>query len=418
MEYVASGCSFLRITYPSLQIPSDYQTRVFDCFRQMQDKNNHKFSLLYNAYAEKNYPTALNMIRDAGGSYKTHADSGGLQIITQGANITDDLKKTIYANQALNSDIAMSFDEIPILTVGESSKRGDMSTRFFDHTGFKDKAILSAKNLTEQLQFFADSKTTSKPLMIIHGNSMQNGVDWANIMLDNISNEMRPLIGGIAMGGGSFGNGEKEMMTRTAVATEVLTQHRDLPQYVHFLGIGSVRMFFSLFFLRESGWMDGIKVSYDSTTHTSKPHMGDYLNAKCENIPYGKEMNIHYEIMLAEIKESFPWFPYDIKTFYEAMRTSAGNYIKKHGTDHAVIESFVGIILRNVQNFTAEVARCDNDTQHFLNRWVDQKDWQKYRTFGEVKSGQDFIRWNQEFGGAFKSKKLEQKPVSIISMFQ
>lgn len=414
MEYVASGCSFLRITYPSLLIPSEYQTRVLDCFKSTQGKHNHHFSLLYNAYAEKNYPTSLNMIRAAGGSYKTHADSGGLQIITQGATITDELKKKIYENQALHSDIAMSFDEIPIVTVGQSSKRGDMSTRFFDHHGFVEKALQSAKNITDQLRYFVECKTTSKPLMIIHGNSFDSGVEWANIMLNNIPQELIPYLGGIAMGGGSFGNGEKEMMIRTAVATAVLKQHPEIPQYVHFLGIGSVRMFFAAFFLRNNGWMEGIDISYDSTTHTSKPHMGDYLNANCENIAFGKEMNIHYEHMLGEIKEVFPWVPYNLEQYYEAMRTSAGKYSEKHGNDHAVVECFVASILRNIQNFTAEVQRCDNDTQHFLERWVDTKDWQKYRTFGEVKSGQDFKLWNSEFGNSFKSKKLEPKPTNLL----
>lgn len=411
-----SGCSFARITYPSFVDATDldFKERILNCFRTTDNKFNHRFSLLYNAYAEKTYPKSLNMIRDAGGSYKTHADSGGLQIITQGAQITDDLKKKIYENQALNSDIAMSFDEIPIVTVGQSSKRGDMSTRFFDHLGFEEKAKLSAKNIVEQLQYFADSKTTSKPLMIIHGNSFQSGTEWADIMLDNIPADLRPFLGGIAMGGGSFGGGEKEMIVRNAVAAGVLKEHNDLPQYVHFLGLGSIRMFFASFFLRENGWMDGINISYDSTTHSSKPHMGDYLNKDCESIAFGKEMNIHYEHMLADCKEKFPWLQYDVGQYYEAMRTSAGKYEEKHGNNHAVVEVYVASVLSNIQNFMREVEKCDNDTGYYLNKWVDVKDWEKFKTFGEVKNGQDFKRWNGEFGNSFKSKKLEPKPTSLL----
>lgn len=411
-EYVMSGCSYTRITYPSIRDNPDAAKELHHYFKSADGVDNHRFSMLYNAYAEAKYPEAFANFREC--YYKTHADSGGLQLITQGAEINEATKTKIYLNQAKFSDIAMSFDEIPLVTVGGRSGRNELNTRFYDIDGYKEKARQSGQNLIDQIRVFKEQKSEAKPMMIIHGNNFDNASEWADIILDMIPLDDHKYLGGIAMGGGSFGMAEKEMVLRTAVAADVLKRNPHLAQYVHFLGIGSVRLLFASFFFRQNGWLKDVAISYDSTSHSSAPHMGRHIAKGAVNRMFTRVLNQDYEIILADIQRHFPSFKYTLKEFHRNMTTAAGKAKKETGTDFPIIDSFCAIIMASVRNFQEEVNRCGSDLQAFLETYIDPAEWGKYETFKDANSKENYLKWDREFGNVFKSKKISVKPTSVL----
>ena len=86
--------------------------------------------------------------------HEIHADSGGLQIVTQGMVITDELKDKVYENQAEWADVGMCFDEIPVILTGDRSDRNDTKARFFDFENYEELARKTGRNVKRQLEIF------------------------------------------------------------------------------------------------------------------------------------------------------------------------------------------------------------------------------------------------------------------------
>lgn len=414
-EYVCSGVSFTRITYPSIRDFPDVAKKLHHYFKAADHVDDHRFSLLYNAFCESGYPVAFSNFREC--YYKTHADSGGLQLITQGATIDAKMKRKIYTNQAKYSDIAMSFDEIPLITVGGKSGRGSLSTRFWDEDGYREKARQSGLNLAEQITMFKELKTEAKPMLIIQGNTLDNAIEWTDIILEVVPADDHQFIGGIAMGGGTFGMGEKEMVLRTVVAAEVLRRNKHIKQYVHFLGIGSIRMFFAAIYLRRNGWLKDVEISYDSTSHSSAPHMGRHVLEGAKNMMFTRTLNQDYEVMLEDIKKRYPSYPYTLNEFHKNMTTAAGKMRDADGSDFPVIETFTAIVMTSVRNFQAELYRCDQDPQKYLEAYVEPQNWGKYDMFKDVTDYNAYKKWDREFGNTIKSKKITQMATSLMDFF-
>lgn len=414
-EYVMSGTSYTRITYPSIRDFPEEAKKLHSYFLTADKIDDHRFSLLYNAYAEPNFPIAFSNFREC--YYKTHADSGGLQLITQGAKIDAATKRKIYTNQAKWSDIAMSFDEIPLITVGGKSGRGSLSTRFWDNDGYREKAKLSGENLAEQIVMFRELKTEAKPMLIIQGNTFENAIEWADIILEIVPADDHQYIGGIAMGGGTFGMGEKEMVLRTVVAAEVLRRNKHIKQYVHFLGIGSIRMFFAAIYLRRNGWLKDVEISYDSTSHSSAPHMGRHVAEGARNLMFTRTLNQDYEIILDDIKKRYPSFPYTLQEFHRNMTTSASKMTEADGNHFPVVESFVASIMTCVRNFQAELYRVDQDPARYLEAYVEPQNWGKYDLFKDVSDANSYKKWDREFGNTIKSKKITAMATSLMDFF-
>ena len=121
-EYVGSGTSYFKLMYEESYRPENLE--VFAAtYGSLNNQHEHKISLLYNAFTEKRTGPRLKE-HYAKHLHTIHADSGGLQMITLGKTITDELKEDVYANQALNSDVAMCFDLIPVVVLSERTTTG------------------------------------------------------------------------------------------------------------------------------------------------------------------------------------------------------------------------------------------------------------------------------------------------------
>src|SRR5215471_113146 len=92
-----------------------------------------KVSSLFNAYTEETEVKEISTLSRMGFE-RLYADSGGLQIVTRGSEITPKIKNDIYRVQT-NADFAFCFDEIPLKIVGDErsrNERSNVSNKMFD----------------------------------------------------------------------------------------------------------------------------------------------------------------------------------------------------------------------------------------------------------------------------------------------
>jgi len=169
-EYIASGLSYTRVlTGPWNESPNHVELakRVFA--KTNTKYKNHKLGLLYNAYSEKR---GLDWVPPYGPYVNTiHTDSGGLQMMQKNKTLTEEIKQAIYKVQCQGSDIAMSFDEIPIDILNSGTDaRTNMGMKKFIVSRNKECGIKSGKNVQEQIEFFKknrkDSEFHARPLII------------------------------------------------------------------------------------------------------------------------------------------------------------------------------------------------------------------------------------------------------------
>lgn len=420
IEYVASGCSFLRITYKQC-LEEENKALINQFFKELDGSNNHRFSLLFNAFTETSYGEVFRNYRDS--LYTIHADSGGLQIITQGKEVTPQIKKEIYGTQAKYSDIGMSFDVIPLITTGKS-KRNDLSMRFFDRENVGKYAAETGDNLREQIEVFLEHKTSCQPFFIIHGNDVDSALEWTEKALDRVPHDMRKHIGGIAMGGGSFGNGQKEMLLRAVLAGHILNERDDL-QYkrIHFLGLGSLTNAFPFLAMMKSGlYKPEWNISYDSTTHTSAHHMGDYLFSDGKRVSFGKSFTHVYRLIYEDISKNLKSFDTDehsIELFHKTLTSPAQGYVDKGGQFKDVLYSNLGCALSSIYNFTRKIDAYSQDFNLFLKERIPTKEWGIYQHIARIDSIDAYRNWDRQMGSYFSSSRLsDYTDTSLDSFFE
>lgn len=419
LEYVASGCSYLRITYDQCQ--QDGNTELIkNFFKEMDGANGHRFSLLFNAFTEgSKYGDSFNHYRDS--FYKTHADSGGLQIITQGKSVTPEIKRKIYETQAKYADVGMSFDVIPLITSGKS-KRGDMTTRFFDRENLERYAKETGQNLRDQIEVYIEKQTSCLPFFIVHGNDVDTALTWVDAALKEIPEDMRQFIGGIAMGGGTFGSGRKEALLRAVLAGHILNERSDIThKNIHFLGLGSLNSAFPFIAMHRSGlYKEDWHISYDSTTHTSAHHMGNYLYNDGKQIQLGKPMTHSYRLVYEDIKNNLKTFrdaDYSIELFHKTLTYPAGKYSDEGGAFSDVLYSNLGCAISSMLNFTRKLDSYVKDYKLFLQERVPKKEWNIYKQLSNIKTIDDYRRWDMQMGQYFPSTSIQNYTNTSLGNF-
>lgn len=408
LEYVASGTSYLRINYPISHENEDNLSLIKDFFTEVDNKNNHRFSLLYNAYTESKFGKIFEKFSDS--FYKTHADSGGLQIITQGKTVDDAFKKTIYKNQADYADVGMCFDEIPLVVTGKKSKRNDVSNRFFDKDNLKDYAQKTGLNVKEQIEVYLENNSNCKPYFIIHGNDIETAIDWVNYSLDVIPNDLRKHIGGIAMGGGTFGNGLKESLLRAFLAGYILQTRDDLVnKNLHFLGLGSLTNAFPfLVFLSSGLYNKEWCISYDSTSHTQAHHNGNYINNEGKSIEMGRAYTNRYKIIYDDVcinSDVFKNLDVPLKEFYKVLNSPAGKYIESNNFATFLSVNLV-CALSTITNFTRKINQYATNLEDFLHERIPGNKWSIYKSLSNIKTLDDYKYWDKTVGCYVPSIKI------------
>lgn len=404
LEYVASGCSFFKLMYPELRTGEGLE--FFEkTLGTLQDKHGHKVSLLYNAHTEKNSGKVFKPTFKGKGIYEVYADSGGLQMVTIGANITGAMKDKVYENQAQYSDVAMCFDEIPVAYGGGRSERLNLGNRWFDKDKFEFCARETGRNIKRQIEIFDATKSDARPIFIMQGNDYDTYMKWCEYAIDEVPEEMRDRIGGIAMGAAALGHGTLQDIQRAFYYTQLPWQPKN--RHMHLLAVGSVTRLIPNIMFIQNGLYKDVWLSYDSTTHTSGSVMGRYYKDDATYV-FDRVFNDRYAEIHADIKQIFPHFDVDLKLFYDAMNKPTRKHGEAIGNVHPLIYTYVAFVSAAIYNFTAHVEKVIKSEEAALNMFkygsVEQN---AFRALKEVKTASDFAHWEKFVGSSLDSTPVK-----------
>ena len=414
LEYVASGSSYFKLMYAESLEPQnlDFFARTFG---SLNNTHNHKISLLYNAYTEKrpgewmgeHYRPLVHSI---------HADSGGLQMVTLGRTITNELKEEVYDSQARNSDIAMCFDVIPVRTLDSGrSERLDLSNRRFDRTDLERCARETGRNLRRQIDFFDEKNSKARPMLITQGNDYDSYMKWTQYVVEELTPYHVSRIGGIAMGAAALGKGSLEDFKRAFYFTQLPINLES--KHLHLLGVGSVYRMIPQFIFMQNGIYDGVEMSYDSTTHTSGVTQGRYYKDDLA-LNFTRAFDDNYRIVWEDIKRNFPFYEYDLNTFYEALNISSRTYQEKHGNIDPSLQTYGVFVSSAIKNFLAHVEKLQSSRDEIMkmSRGIDAT---AFNALYSVRTKQDFDHWLQNVGPYVASEPVQEytEPVTLGGLF-
>lgn len=409
-EYVASGTSFLKIHYNDLldhQPFIDYANEWFDI---LNNSNNHKFSLLYNAYTEKKY--GGNIIKNHEKSIEAiYADSGGLQIITRAMNPSEKLRQKIYENQSNFSDYAMCFDEIPIKTITKTAGRNDVINKWFDIDNLKEYADATGRNIKNQINFFkSNPKNRSKPVIILHGRDYDSYMFWVDRIMAHLTDEDKTYIGAYAVSSASYGFGELEELRKFFYTSLVPIENK----HIHILGLGAAARALPLMALIHHGRFDDYRISYDSTTHTNGVTFGRYFLADATNLKYPRKMDAKYNLLFEDIQTKKD-MGIDITQFHRGLNTSYGECVKQGIDTQEMWRATVACICSSMFNFMEYMNHLASSKQS-LNKELGSS-YKLYETLAGVNTLEDFQKWEVDRASFLRSKVINDVERSTLEAF-
>jgi hypothetical protein len=399
-EYVASGLTPKK-HYHNDGVLTDNLKSIYNKMRSIEGQ---EFSFLYNAFSEKSAGKYYKKVRDLGCIYNVHADSGGLQMITLNKTPTKELRHDVYVNQAMNSDIAMSFDEIPLIIESSDGKAqiSDLSTRFFDMENLLERAADSGQNLKDQIEYFQSVSTRSKPLVIIQGNCLNTYKTWTSKLVDVMGEDLFKYTGGLAMSPTSIGMGLYEDCVR-AIALKTNPYNKDK---VHLLGIGSVSRMLPFVIMNGIDWFGkDYHISYDSTSHSRElwGHMGYRLNGVKLNGKSMLERRMIYDHM-DSIFSTADMFTFEKFCKWHDARGNMTTYCELSGIDeldynYAEISS--AFLFGQIYNFMKDVDFLANNVDN-----INIAGANVVKTLAEVQTHEDGIYWLKDNARYLKSQPV------------
>ena len=407
LEYILSGTSYTRI---HAVIDDPVVKPIIDKLMALPGRmTNHKFGLLYNAFTEAGFGPNLNKIPNLD---SIHADSGGLQIITQGLTATDEIKKKIFKNQATYADLGMCFDEIPVTTVGATSGRNDTSNRFFDKENLKALATQTGKNIERQIDVFLEEKSKCKPILIAQGNCYDTYMEWVDTILAAIPQEKHKYIGGVAMGGAALGTGSLEDIERAFIYSQLQIEKTHL----HVLGVGSIKRMLPYVTFMKNGLYEDASVSYDSTTHSSGIELGNYFKNGSMN-SFSRSFNKVYHMMYADAMALHD-ANISLEKFFKLLNSSKTKWVEA-GED---LPTFYAVrlssIIASVINFCQYLDNIVANESAFLEFVGSDKSLAPFLSLVDVKSLSDYNQWKASVGRYVKTNRIaSQQPASLEGFF-
>lgn len=407
LEYILSGTSYTRI---HAVIDDPVIKPIIDKLMALPGKmTNHKFGLLYNAFTEAGFGPNLRKIPNID---SIHADSGGLQIITQGLTATDEIKKKIFKNQATYADLGMCFDEIPVTTVGTTSGRNDTSNRFFDKDNLKALATQTGKNIESQIDVFLEEKSNCKPILIAQGNCYETYMEWVDTILAAIPKEKHKYIGGVAMGGAALGTGSLEDIERAFIYSQLQIEKTHL----HVLGVGSIKRMLPYVTFMKNGLYEDASVSYDSTTHSSGIELGNYFKNGSMNT-FSRSFNKVYHMMYADAM-ALHNANISPEKYFKLLNSSKTKWVEA-GED---LPTFYAVrlssIIAAVVNFCQYLDNIVANESAFLEFVGSDKSLTPFLSLVDVKSLSDYNRWKASVGRYVKTNRIaSQQPASLEGFF-
>ena len=319
IDYVASGfASSFRLASPY----PDYEELISKHLAKSSEYlkktlgNTVKISGLFNAYTEE--PFAVR-VEEGGQEFRKlfpdgmYADSGGLQVVTQGKTIDANQRKKIYAVQAKYADYAMSFDEIPaeMKTVVDPITKEIKKYRvnFEDLDKIERYGKKAGENLKEQIAYFDSINSKCKIFPIVQGQDFAKMSAYTIGMLSQLDDHEMDKLECLAVGGV---NNEFELLERARNIYNMDIPYK-LKGHFHALGVTGFRKLLPILLGAKNGLLPGLKkISFDSTTFTKsyllgsvQPSLQDYLSGKAKQKSLGKVRNKFIENYYQEM---FDWW--------------------------------------------------------------------------------------------------------------
>ena len=398
LEYIMSGTSYTRMHTSETYDDTELFDVINKIFRKVHELTDHNFGLLYNAFTESNF--GKNIVRlDSINSI--HADSGGLQIITQGLTVTDEIKDKIYKNQAQFADLGMCFDEIPINVIGGISARMDTSNRIFDINLLEPKARETGRNITRQIEIFLEEKSKCKPILIAQGNCYDTYMKWVDYILDEIPSDMHQYIGGVAMGGAALGTGMLEDIERAFIYSQLPIEKTHL----HILGVGSMRRLLPYIAFIKNGLYGDISISYDSTTHSSGIELGNYYT-ESKMRSYNRNFGKIYETMYNDHNNVYNT-GIDIKEFFKILNMGRIAYNEQGGDDIIFRATRIATLTASVINFCRQVDGTMRSSVEFDRVIGSNKSLHPLKGLENVLDLKSYNEWKKHVGRFIKSDRIK-----------
>ncbi len=413
-EYVISGCNFMDL--PSKHICIDSNIKFYEeTLKSVQGKNNHNISALYNAFQEKKIGEAINTHWH--GNHNVYADSGGLQMITQGIQFTPQIKDEIYRHQARYSDFGLCFDEIPVVLTGKSL-RGDTTNRHFSIDLHEECGRLTGQNIKRQLDIFEEENSTCRPLIITQGNCYETYMSWTEYIMDELPPEYYSRIGGVAMASAALGNGLLEDIKKAFYFSQIpkeLTHN-----HIHLLGVGTLtRMVPAMVFEMNGVYKDTV-VSYDSTTHTMGISFGNatlMVDGELKNISLGRELNQMYVDMLANIKTEFPSYTYSVEEYHHYMNQTISQGLAEDSM-HDRFKTHLLFVLTQIMNMSERNQTMSKDIDLVARLFPKGVEQIAIKMLYDVKTIDDFKAWEDDIGFYISSTPIKQhQSTDITALF-
>jgi hypothetical protein len=382
-------------------------------------------STLFNAYTEKNHVDEFKRLENLG-SASVYADSGGLQIVTAGKSITNDIKNQIYKTQTY-ADYAMCFDVIPLSSVSLTrtrNERSNVGNKIFHSEQHREAAFATGDNIKSQASFFRTVGAKTKAIIIVQGNSVQDMVEYFKNITTRLDDSDYENIGGLAIADTCMGNGELESIKMLIAAKEISSIcHPNIKKHLHVLGVGSIYRMRPILYLLKSGYLDAFeRVSYDSSSHTSTFQYGLLkLNGTCKSIGSYKTpaVDMHFRNVYNLFSDTFSQYVSEDKFIDNIFGDGKSDWkystIKNRVLETSDPDIIIPSLLCNaahtyfqVHNFITNLDKVMLDE---LGIQKTKGDWKKLMRINQllaVKNDDDMTSWFAQNSGGIKTKGIKR----------
>lgn len=424
-EYVASALSHVGAFEKE-----EYDMTIVDQWiNKINKHHNHYVSVLFNAYTEGTLGKDIK--RTFPSFHHIYSDSGGLQMVSLGhGKITDEQKNAIYQIQGTSSDVAMCFDEVPVIALVDKKKLAESNIklktelknsnlRLFDPDQFDSCAKETAKNILNQIKFFDKIKSKTKIIVILQGNDTNWYQKWLDIIMKNIPKEEWIRLGGIAFGSPAYGGGLYEDTEKLYFISKIQAPSH-MKKHFHLLGVGSINRLYPLVPLRVSGLIPkDTLISYDSSKHTGGVSRGDIQIEHTLKRIYRstrKHLQLAENTFLDTAKEIN--FTIDNMQFlHDVILFTVNDIVSKYGDTKEVREKIVQMkmlqLVTSINNLIKTFNRCHLDFDYFKSVC----EYTCLHSLGECKTWEDFRHWQKYAKSELPSNKIEVKPAVSLDSF-
>ncbi len=385
-------------------------------------------STLYNAYTEKNHVKEFERL-DNLGSASVYADSGGLQIVTAGKTITEEIKQQIYKTQTY-ADYAMCFDVIPLSSVSLTrtrNERSNIGNKKFHSEDMLQSAYATGDNIHAQAKHFRETKAKTKVVIIVQGNSTEDMVNFYKGIETRLVPEDYENIGGMAIADTCIGNGELESIEMLRAAKQIADFcHPNVRKHLHVLGVGSISRMRPILYLLKSGYLHEFeRVSYDSSSHTSTFQYGLLkLDGTCKSIGTYRTpaVDTHFRNVYRLFEDSIGLYIKEDDWLDNLFGNGTGDWkfstIKNRAMSLSDPDAISATLLCNaahtyyqIHNF---VTNLDKVMTHEYQVY-DKDDDPNINRLLSVKNEEDMIKWFNDCRSNIRSKRINRNE-DIISV--